>query len=97
MAHERAHSDRGAIELSRRIEQRLHNVLLTPASAVEAAAFSRHVFEGRFQQLRFVAGVLLEPTEAEYQALKLPLKLHGLYYFFRPLRLSAKYVQRLFE
>ena len=97
VAHERAHSDKLALTLMRKIEKRLYDVVLTPATAVESAVFSRHAFEGRVQRLRFVVGVFLEPTEAEYQALKLPIRLHGIYYLFRPLRLTAKYVQRLFE
>ena len=96
VAHHRAHSDKLALTLMRKIEKRLYDVVLTPATAVESAAFSRHAFEGRVQRLRFVAGVFLEPTEAEYMALKLPIRLHGIYYLFRPLRLTAKYVHRLF-
>ena len=41
--------------------------------------------------MRFLVGIFLEPTEAEYEeALKLPLPLHWLYYFFRPLRLCVQ-------
>jgi Uncharacterised nucleotidyltransferase len=75
------------------ITKRLHDEVLTAPSALESASFSRRAFERTGHRVRFLVGVFLEPTEAEYAALKLPLPLHWLYYFFRPLRLVAKYAR----
>jgi len=85
--------DRTARELVKTVSQRLHDQRLTPASAMESASFSRRAFERTSHQVRYLIGIFLEPTEAEYEALKLPLPLHWLYYFFRPLRLTAKYAR----
>jgi hypothetical protein len=83
--------DRTARDLVETVSQRLHDEILTPASAIESAAFSRRAFERTGHRVRFLIGIFLEPTEAEYGALKLPLPLHCLYYLFRPLRLAVKY------
>jgi hypothetical protein len=85
--------DRAARELVETVSQRLHDQILTPATAMESAAFSRGAFEHPGHRIRFLVGIFLEPTEAEYEALKLPLPLHWLYYFFRPLRLAFKYAR----
>ena len=74
------------------VKKRLHDEILTPASAMESARFANHVFERRQHRIRFIFGIFFEPTEAEYQALKLPPTLHWLYYAFRPARLAAKHV-----
>lgn len=84
-------SDGAARELVEIVRHRLYDEVLTPASAMESASFSRRAFERNGHRLRFLIGVFLEPTEAEYEALKLPLTFHWLYYFFRPLRLVFKY------
>ncbi len=83
--------DRVARELVETVSRRLHDQRLTPASAMESASFSRRAFERTGHHVRYLIGIFLEPTEAEYEALKLPLQLQWLYYFFRPLRLVAKY------
>ncbi len=84
-------NDSGARELVGTIRRRLHDEIFTPAAVMESASFSRRAFERTGHRVRFLIGVFLEPTEAEYEVLKLPLPLHWLYYFFRPLRLVAKY------
>jgi hypothetical protein len=61
------------------------------ASALDATRFSAHAFERTGQRVRFVFGIFVQPTEAEYCALQLPPGLHWLYYLFRPLRLAVKY------
>src|SRR6266403_3055881 len=86
-------NDSGARELVETIRQRLHDEILTPAAAMESASFSRRAFESTGHRVRYLLGIFLEPTEAEYEALKLPLPLHWLYYFFRPLRLAVKYAR----
>ena len=86
-------SDQTARELVETVRQRLHDEILTPPSAMESASFSRRAFERNSHRLRFLIGIFIEPTEAEYEALKLPLPLHWLYYFFRPLRLAVKYAR----
>jgi len=90
-AREHISSDQNDRELIETVRHRLYDEILTPASARESASFSRRAFERTGHRVRFLFGVFLEPTEAEYEALKLPLPLHWLYYFFRPLRLMFKY------
>ncbi len=90
-ASEYTTDDKAVRALIEIVQRRLHDEILTPASALESARFSRHAFELTGHRMRFLAGIFLEPTEAEYESLKLPLALHWLYYFFRPLRLAAKY------
>ncbi len=65
------------------------------ASAVDTTLFSIRAFERIGQRARFVFGIFVQPTEAEYRALQLPPGLHWLYYLFRPLRLAIKYGCRL--
>jgi len=90
-AVENISSDPVPRELVETVRHRLHDQIPTPASAVESASFGRRAFERTGHRIRFLIGVFLEPTEAEYEVLKLPLPLHWLYYFFRPIRLAFKY------
>jgi hypothetical protein len=79
------------------IKKRLHDQTLAPAAPIESALFHRHVFERTGHRVRFVLGDFLQPTEAEYKALKLPPFLYWLYYLFRPARLASKYVRIWFD
>ena len=90
---ERINADGQIRALVATVSQRLNDQILTPASAVESVSFNRRAFERTRHRVRFAFGIFLEPTEAEYQALKLPPSLHWLYYFFRPLRLASKYAR----
>jgi hypothetical protein len=90
-AVEHISSDRAARELVEIVRHRLYDEIVTPASAMESASFSRRAFERTGHRLRFLMGVFVEPTEAEYEVLRLPLPLHWFYYLFRPLRLAFKY------
>lgn len=77
--------------LGKDVRKRLEDRTLRAASAIEAARFSVRAFERGAHGLRFVSGIFVQPTEAEYVALKLPPRLDWLYYFFRPVRLLIKY------
>jgi hypothetical protein len=84
-------ADPTARSLAEIVRTRMQDEITTPASAMESALFSRRALERTGHRLRLLIGIFVEPTEAEYQALKLPPALHWLYYLFRPLRLVAKY------
>ncbi len=65
-----------------------------PISALEAVRFPARAFEQSQHRMRLIAGMVCQPTEAEYRALKLPPGLYWLYYLFRPMRLAVKYSRR---
>lgn len=65
-----------------------------PVSVAEAVRFPARAFEQSGNRMRLVVGMVCQPTEAEYRALKLPPGLYWLYYVFRPLRLAVKYSRR---
>ncbi len=92
-AVEYAGEDPTACVLARIVVRRMQDEIGTPPSAVESALFSCRAFERTRHRVRLLIGIFVEPTEAEYQALKLPPSLHWLYYLFRPLRLMAKYAR----
>ena len=75
------------------IKKRLHHQVFAPPGAIESTLLTRHVFERKGQRVRFVLGNFLQPTEAEYEALKLPPILYWIYYLFRPVRLARKYLR----
>ncbi|MGC1678364.1 MAG: nucleotidyltransferase family protein [Candidatus Binataceae bacterium] len=66
----------------------------SPVSALDTARFGLRAFERRDNRMRLIAGMVCQPTEAEYRALKLPPGLYWLYYLFRPLRLAVRYSRR---
>lgn len=67
----------------------------SPASELDTAVFRIRALERNSNRMRLAAGMVCEPTEAEYRALQLPPHLYWLYYLFRPLRLAIKYSRRL--
>jgi len=79
------------------IKKRLHDQVFTPPAPIESALLTRHVFERTGQRVRFVLGDFLQPTDAEYEALKLPPILYWLYYLFRPARVASKYARVWFD
>jgi hypothetical protein len=84
--------DDPAVEpLVRLVRERLLSGTPPPTPIFELVRFCLRVLESRRHRLRFLAGHLLEPSQAEYQALQLPPALYFLYYPFRPLRLVAKH------
>jgi hypothetical protein len=95
-AQERILDDSLASALADQVKRRLYNQTLSPPSAIETAEFSRHAFERTSHRLRFAFGIFVEPTEAEYMALKLPAALDWFYYLFRPARLAVKYARGWF-
>jgi hypothetical protein len=87
--------DTEARALAADVIERFHTRAPILTAAVESARFSMRAFERTSQRTRFLFGIFLEPTEAEYRALQLPPVLYWLYYPFRPLRLALKYARRL--
>ena len=76
----------------------VRNRLLTgatpPVSAAESNAFALRLFERLSHRLRYLGGLYLTPSEAEYRALQLPTFLYPLYFPYRPLRLFWKHAIR---
>lgn len=64
-----------------------------PAPALESTRFSMRAFQRTAHRLRYLCGSLTGPSEAEYRTLRLPPRLHWLYYSFRPLRIAVKYAR----
>ena len=87
-------TDKLARALSKTIRDRLMANAASPALAVDAALLSTRVFEYVGHRLRFVFGLFIQPSEADYRILQLPPALYWLYYPFRFLRLTAKYSGR---
>jgi hypothetical protein len=92
-ANERVASDARARALASTVMDRLRAG--TSTSVLDTALFSVRAFERTRQRARFVFGIFLQPTEAEYCALQLPPGLHWIYYLFRPVRLAVKHSRRL--
>jgi hypothetical protein len=92
--NERVASDSRAQELANSILERLVNVDLAPAPVLAATRLTLRTLDCTSQSLRYLLGTLLGPSEAEYRALHFPPALFNLYYLFRPLRLSSKYLKR---
>jgi hypothetical protein len=61
------------------------------ATTVQSVRFTWRTLDRKTDALKAVAGLFFLPTEAEYQALQLPVALYGVYFPFRLLRLCAKY------
>lgn len=89
---QRIASDRRARDLAGDIRSRIFAGPPRPAGAIESAWLSSRVFERPGQRVRYVFGLFLEPSEAEFRVLGLPSMLYGLYYPFRLLRLSGKFI-----
>lgn len=76
------------------IRERLLSGAVGLVAAGEATRYMLAVLETPGQRIRFLAGVYLIPSEAEYRVLRLPPSLYFLYYPFRQIRLVAKHVFR---
>jgi len=64
-----------------------------PISESQLIPFCLRLFESRRHRIRYLLGHLA-PSRAEYRDLQLPPPFYFLYYFFRPMRLIARYVAR---
>src|SRR2546425_6731951 len=80
--------------LARAVENRLLAGATPPAEAAESTRYSLRLLETSSQRLRYLAGLYVRPSEAEYRALRLPPSLFFLYYPFRPIRLLWKHAIR---
>jgi len=94
-AKERIASDSRAQDLAVAIRKRYLHCAPSLALAFESERLVVHTFDRTRHRLRYRFGTLVGPSEAEYRALQLPPALFTLYYVFRPLRLSAKYLGRM--
>lgn len=91
-AAEYAIADSAVRPLVATVRTRLHGGISAPAASITSALFTRRAFERLPQRVRFTCGVF-QPTEAEYQLVQLPLRLHWVYYPFRVSRLAVKYIR----
>ncbi len=80
--------------LAKTVEDRLLAGATPPAEAAESTRYSLRLLETSSQRLRYLAGLYVTPSEAEYRALRLPPSLFFLYYPFRPIRLLWKHAIR---
>lgn len=64
-----------------------------PISESELIPLCLRMFESRRHRIRYLLGHIA-PSRAEYQVLQLPPAFYFLYYFFRPIRLIARYAVR---
>jgi hypothetical protein len=53
------------------------------------------IVERNRQRARLIAGMSVQPTEAEYRVVQIPPSLYPAYYLLRPVRLAAKYAMQL--
>ena len=85
--------DAEVARLTHMVTDRLMAGATPPVPALASNRYTLRLLETPAQRLRYLAGLYLTPSEAEYRALKLPPSLFFLYYPFRPLRLIWKYVR----
>ena len=77
--------------LAKTIENRLLAGATPPAQAAESTRYTLRLLETSSRRLRYLVGLYVRPSEAEYRALRLPPPLFFLYYPFRPIRLLWKH------
>ena len=87
-------SDSVAESLAGIVRYRLLAGATPPAPAAESTRFCLQLLENPGQRLRYLCGLYITPSEAEYRALHLPPWLHFLYYPYRPVRLFWKHAIR---
>jgi hypothetical protein len=80
-------------KLVRIVKNRMLAAAPIPIPESELIPFCLSLFESRRHRIRYLRGHF-SPSEAEYQVLQLPPALYFLYYFFRPIRLIARYAAR---
>jgi hypothetical protein len=73
------------------VRSRLFAGLPSPPPGAELVRFTLPLLETVGDKLRYLHGLVLAPTEAEFEALQLPPALGWAYYPFRFLRLSWKH------
>jgi putative nucleotidyltransferase-like protein len=86
-------SDPAVEKLVRIVKNRVLAAAPIPIPESELIPFCLGLFESRRHRIRYLLGHF-SPSEAEYQVLQLPPALYFLYYFFRPIRLIARYAVR---
>ncbi len=67
---------------------------LTDRPAGGESRFHLRSMDRMRDQVRFLLGTIFEPTEADWDSLRIPPSLFPLYYLARPLRLLAKHGSR---
>jgi hypothetical protein len=71
---------------------RLMSGAAPPVPALESNRYTLRLLETTSQRLRYLIGLYLTPSEAEYRAIRIPPPLFFLYYPYRPIRLFWKHV-----
>jgi hypothetical protein len=84
-------ADPVSASLARDIRARLFLDPLARQSSLEACRLNLRMIEGLANKIRYFAGIVITPGEAEWRLLRLPSWLYPLYYPFRMARIAAKY------
>ena len=86
--------DDRAASLASMVRTRILSGAIPPALAGESTRFCLPLFESSSQRVRYLSGLYITPSEAEYKAVNLPAWLHFLYYPYRPVRLIWRHAIR---
>lgn len=89
---DRARNDEAVRLLAERVWRRLAVETPEQPGIGESGGFLLRLIERPTDKLRYLIGVTMTPTLAEWRVIKLPPALFFIYYLFRPLRLLAKYM-----
>jgi Uncharacterised nucleotidyltransferase len=85
--------DHAVEQLVQIVRNRLLAATLIPTTDSELIRFCLRMFESRRHRIRYLLGHFA-PSWAEFQVLQLPPAFYFLYYFFRPIRLVARFAVR---
>jgi hypothetical protein len=88
---ERAGKDPAAVDLVRKVSNRLLSRYFPRLNSVRRFEFRRRLVPGAWQGMRYSARLTLVPTEDDWEMVQLPPALSPLYLLLRPLRLLRKY------
>jgi len=83
--------DAGTASLARDIENRLFPDPRPHQSSWEACRLNLRMMQGLANKIRYFAGIVITPGEAEWRILRLPSWLYPLYYPFRMARMVARF------
>lgn len=88
---ERTGKDPAAVDLVRRVSNRLLSRDFPHLNSLGRFEFRRRLVPGAWKGMRYSARLTLVPTEDDWEMVQLPPSLTPLYLFLRPLRLVRKY------
>jgi hypothetical protein len=89
---ELAHRDEIVQSRTRLVSARLFSGAPSPPPGTEQVRFNLPLIETIQGRIRYIHGMILAPTAAEFRVLQVPVFLYGIYYPFRAVRLCLKSV-----